>query len=109
MDAAHLQRRTSGRVKARRRRAVPRGLRYVTDGIRGIRRRRVGGGWAYYAPDGSRITDDQDRKRLNALPIPPGWTDVWICPVTACHIQATSPDARGRKQYLYHPSYPATP
>src|SRR5258708_7504776 len=104
MDAAHLQRRTSGRVKARRR-AVPRGLRYVTDGVRGIRRKRVGGGWAYYAPGGARISDHEIRKRLNSLAIPPAWTDVWICPNPDGHIQATARDARGRKQYRYHPEY----
>src|SRR5439155_124042 len=55
--------------------------------------------------DGSRITDRQVRKRLNALALPPGWTDVWICPDPSGHIQATARDARGRKQYRYHPSY----
>ena len=34
--------------------------------------------------------------------IPPAWTDVWICPSPAGHIQATGRDARGRKQYRYH-------
>src|SRR5207302_8771375 len=56
------------------------GLRYVTDGVRGIRRKRAGTGWAYYAPDGERIEDAATRKRLNRLAIPPAWTDVWICP-----------------------------
>src|SRR5712691_168120 len=98
-------RRSIAAIHEHRRAAKKAGLRYVTDGIRGIRRRRVGGGWAYYAPDGGRITDDQVRKRLNALAIPPGWTDVWICPDPDGHIQATARDARGRKQYRYHPSY----
>src|SRR5216683_342928 len=98
-------RRSIAAIHEHRRTAKKAGLRYVTDGIRGIRRRRVGGGWAYYAPDGSRITDHQARKRLNALAIPPGWTDVWICPDADGHIQATARDARGRKQYRYHPSY----
>jgi DNA topoisomerase-1 len=30
---------------------------------------------------------------------------VWICPDPAGHIQVTARDARGRKQYRYHPSY----
>jgi DNA topoisomerase-1 len=81
------------------------GLRYVTDGVRGIRRKRVGGGWAYYTPTGARITDAALRKRLNSLAIPPAWTDVWICPNVDGHIQATARDARGRKQYRYHPQY----
>jgi len=81
------------------------GLLYVTDGLAGIMRKRVGKGWAYYAPDGARIADRATRKRLDRLAIPPAWTDVWICPDPAGHIQATARDARGRKQYRYHPSY----
>ena len=81
------------------------GLLYVTDGLAGITRKRVGKGWAYYAPDGARIADRETRKRLDRLAIPPAWTDVWICPDPAGHIQATARDARGRKQYRYHASY----
>jgi DNA topoisomerase-1 len=88
------------RVAARRA-----GLRYVSDGARGITRRRVGTGWAYYAPTGARISDPRERKRLNALAIPPAWREVWICPNPEGHIQATARDARGRKQYRYHPAY----
>ena len=55
------------------------GLNYVTDGVPGITRRRCGKGWAFYRPDGSRITDPQERRRINSLAIPPAWTDVWIC------------------------------
>jgi len=107
MDAADSQRRHRRRVKkaAYRRAATHAGLRYVTDGVRGIRRKRVGGGWAYYAPGGVRITDQQMRKRLNSLAIPPAWTQVWICPDPDGHIQATARDAAGRKQYRYHPQY----
>jgi DNA topoisomerase-1 len=81
------------------------GLHYVTDGVEGIRRRRVGGGWVYFAPSGSRIKNESIRNRLNSLAIPPAWTDVWICPDPEGHIQATARDARGRKQYRYHPQY----
>jgi len=88
-----------------RKTAAHAGLRYVTEGARGIRRRRVGTGWAYYAPGGARITDTAERKRLNRLAIPPAWTDVWICPDPEGHIQATGADVRGRKQYRYHPGY----
>jgi DNA topoisomerase-1 len=107
MDAADSQRRHRRRVKkaAYRRAATHAGLRYVTDGARGIRRKRVGGGWAYYAPGGARITDHQIRKRLNSLAIPPAWTEVWICPDPDGHIQATARDAAGRKQYRYHSEY----
>jgi len=83
------------------------GLTYVTDGLAGIRRRRVGKGWAFYAPDGSRITDKAVRRRILALVIPPAWTDVWICPDPNGHIQVTARDAKDRKQYRYHSSYRA--
>jgi len=88
-----------------RKSAVRAGLRYVSDGFAGIRRQRSGGGWIYFAPNGARIRDASKRRRLNALAIPPAWTDVWICPDPGGHIQATARDARGRKQYRYHPSY----
>lgn len=81
------------------------GLNYVTDGVPGITRRRCGKGWAFYRPDGSRITDPQERSRINSLAIPPAWTDVWICIDPKGHIQATARDARGRKQYRYHNLY----
>ena len=81
------------------------GLNYVTDGVPGITRRRCGKGWAFYRPDGSRITDPQERSRIHSLAIPPAWTDVWICTDPKGHIQATARDARGRKQYRYHSLY----
>jgi DNA topoisomerase-1 len=96
---------SSARAAGHRRSARHAGLRYVTDGVVGIRRKRVGGGWAYYAPDGRLIGDAAVRKRLNSLAIPPAWTHVWICPDPDGHIQATARDARGRKQYRYHPQY----
>jgi DNA topoisomerase-1 len=96
---------TSQRKREHRQAATSAGLRYVTDGYAGIQRRRSGKGWSYYAPTGARISDPRLRKRLNALAIPPAWTDVWICPDPDGHIQATARDARGRKQYRYHPSY----
>lgn len=96
---------TSARAREHRKAAARAGLRYVTDGLAGITRKRVGTGWAYYAPDGVRIADTATRKRLNSLAIPPAWSDVWICPDPGGHIQATARDARGRKQYRYHPSY----
>ena len=98
----------SPRTHEHRQAATHAGLRYVTDGFAGIRRRRSGTGWIYFAPDGARIKDQDTRKRLNKLAIPPAWTDVWICPDPDGHIQATARDASGRKQYRYHPSYRAT-
>ena len=92
-------------ITHRRASAAHAGLSYVTDDQGGITRKRVGAGWAYYLPDGARITDRRERKRINSLAIPPAWTQVWICPDPAGHIQATARDARGRKQYRYHPAY----
>jgi len=95
----------SPRIDEHRMAAARAGLSYVTDGLPGISRRGAGKGWAFYAPDGARITDPAQRKRITSLVIPPAWTDVWICPDPNGHIQATARDARGRKQYRYHPSY----
>jgi DNA topoisomerase-1 len=96
---------SSARRAEHRKAARQAGLRYVTDGVRGITRQRAGTGWSYFLPNGKRIVDRQVRKRLNALAIPPAWSDVWICPNRDGHIQATARDARGRKQYCYHASY----
>jgi DNA topoisomerase-1 len=93
------------RTVEHRKTASAAGLKYVTDGVPGITRRRAGRGWAFYKPDGSRITDADQRNRIKSLVIPPAWTDVWICPDPRGHIQATGRDARGRKQYRYHPRY----
>jgi DNA topoisomerase-1 len=81
------------------------GLRYVTDTQPGWRRRRSGKGWTYLDTAGKVIHDTEQRLRINALAIPPAWTDVWICPRANGHLQATGRDARGRKQYRYHPDW----
>lgn len=78
------------------------GLRYVSDDQPGIRRRRVGKGFSYTAPDGSPLRDPYALQRIKHLVIPPAWKDVWICADRNGHIQATGRDERGRKQYLYH-------
>ena len=81
------------------------GLRYVIDTMPGIRRRRAGRGFTYIGPDGARLTDAARLAWIRRLAIPPAWTDVWICPLKHGHIQATGRDARGRKQYRYHPRW----
>ena len=81
------------------------GLRYMTDAEPGIRRRRAGRGFAYLRPDGRPITDPGRVAWFKALAIPPAWTDVWISPIKRGHLQATGRDARGRKQYRYHPRW----
>jgi DNA topoisomerase I len=81
------------------------GLRYVSDVRPGIRRKRSGKGFTYVRPDGTKLSDPQAVKRIRSLAIPPAWTNVWICPVADGHIQATGRDAKGRKQYRYHPQF----
>ena len=82
-------------------------LIYYPDNQPGITRRRRGRGWSYIAPDGTTIDDPAERKRLNAMAVPPAYTDVWMCPVPLGHLQATGQDARARKQYRYHPDWTA--
>jgi DNA topoisomerase I len=81
------------------------GLRYVTDRRPGIRRERVRDDFCYVDPDGQLIDDLKELARIKALAIPPAWTDVWICSNPRGHIQATARDAKGRKQYRYHPRW----
>jgi DNA topoisomerase-1 len=81
------------------------GLRYVNDGTPGISRRRSGRGFSYVGPDGRTVRERTTLGRIRSLAIPPAWTDVWICPDAKGHIQATGRDARGRKQYRYHPAW----
>jgi len=83
------------------------GLRYVTDAMRGIERRRHGRGFVYTGPDGRAIRDAATLQRIRSLVIPPAWTHVWICPHPNGHLQVTARDARGRKQYRYHPEFRA--
>jgi DNA topoisomerase I len=81
------------------------GLRYVSDTQPGIRRKRAGKGFVYIGSDGKPIRDAKELARIRSLAVPPAYTDVWICPSPNGHIQATGRDARGRKQYRYHPKW----
>lgn len=83
------------------------GLRYARDDRPGITRRRAGRGFAYRDPDGGPVRDPEVLERIRRIVIPPAWTDVWICPWSNGHLQATGRDARGRKQYRYHLRYRA--
>jgi DNA topoisomerase-1 len=83
------------------------GLRYVSDTQPGIRRQRAGRGLCYRGMDERPIRDPIILRRIKALAIPPAWTDVWLCPRPDGHLQATGRDARGRKQYRYHPRWRA--
>jgi DNA topoisomerase-1 len=77
-------------------------LRYVTDNMPGIRRRKRGNGFVYITPDGKILRDADELQRFKSLAIPPAWRDVWICPLAHGHLQATGRDAKGRKQHRYH-------
>ena len=83
------------------------GLRYASPEDPGFRRRRAGKGFRYLDATGRPVTDSETLARIRALAIPPAWTDVWICPSPAGHLQATGRDARGRRQYRYHARYRA--
>ena len=81
------------------------GLLYVSDEEPGIRRRKAGTSFSYRGPDGETVRDPRTLARIRSLAIPPAYTDVWICPHPDGHIQATGRDAKGRKQYRYHPRW----
>src|SRR5690349_10203545 len=81
------------------------GLRYVSDAMPGIRRVRKGRGFTYVDPVGRPVRRRQHLARFSSLVIPPAWTNVWICPHEDGHLQVTARDARGRKQYRYHPRF----
>src|SRR5262245_64893412 len=90
---------------------APRGLVYVSDQARGIRRVRRAGRrnappkFDYFGATGRRIRDARTLARIARLAIPPAYEDVWICTNSRGHLQATGRDARGRKQYRYHPEW----
>lgn len=81
------------------------GLVYVSDARPGIRRLRHGKGFGYRDAHGRTLRDPAELQRIRALAIPPAYVDVWICANPRGHLQATGRDARGRKQYRYHPSW----
>lgn len=83
-------------------------LRYTTDSSPGIRRVRSGNGFRYVAPSGQAVRDQETLARIKSLAVPPAWADVWICPHANGHLQAVGRDAKGRKQYRYHPGYRAS-
>ncbi len=81
------------------------GLIYVCADQPGIKRLRAGQGFRYVTADGKTVTDKITLGRIKRLAIPPAWTDVWICSRDNGHLQALGRDARGRKQYRYHPHW----
>jgi len=81
------------------------GLTWSSDEAPGLSRRRSGRGFCYRDPEGRLVRESDVLDRIRALAIPPAWEEVWICPDPSGHIQATGRDARGRKQYRYHPEW----
>ena len=81
------------------------GLRYMTHSKPGISRERTEEGWLFRKPDGTVVADEDEVARIKKLAIPPAYTEVWICPNPKGHLQAVGRDARGRKQYRYHPNW----
>jgi DNA topoisomerase-1 len=88
--------------------SMPTGLRHADDTRPGYTRKSLKDGFAYFDKEGKRIDDADEIARINALAIPPAYVDVWICPDPRGHLQATGRDARGRKQYRYHPRWRET-
>src|SRR5450631_328367 len=85
--------------------AVEAGLIYVSDAEPGIRRLRAGKGFRYLTPENRRLAASRELKRIASLAIPPAYSNVWITLESRGHLQATGRDARGRKQYRYHPEW----
>lgn len=85
--------------------AAAAGLRYLLDDQPGITRVKKGKSFGYQSRDGRMLKDPADLGRIKSLAIPPAWTDVWISPAPNGHLQAVGRDARGRKQYRYHPRW----
>ncbi|HEY0341433.1 MAG TPA: hypothetical protein VGC34_11555, partial [Steroidobacteraceae bacterium] len=81
------------------------GLLFTSDRDPGIRRTRRGRGFLYFHPDGKRIGAGPQLARIHSLAIPPAYRNVWVCVSPRGHLQATGHDARGRKQYRYHPRW----
>ncbi len=77
----------------------------ASDSMPGIGRRKAGRRWAYFDVKGERITDRDEIDRLNRIGLPPAYADAWFSPDPESHILATGIDARGRRQYRYHPDF----
>ncbi|MEO6238868.1 MAG: DNA topoisomerase IB [Vicinamibacterales bacterium] len=80
------------------------GLTYTSDDRPGLRRVKSGRAFRFVNGRGKSV-NSADMNRIRSLVIPPAWTEVWICRDARGHLQATGRDARGRKQYRYHPKW----
>lgn len=80
-------------------------LRYADLTRAGYQRQRRGGKFVYISPAGEKVRNKELIEWINKLAIPPAWEDVWISPQKNSHILAVGRDAKGRKQYRYHPRW----
>jgi DNA topoisomerase IB len=80
-------------------------LIHVHGGELGLRRERHGSGFVIVDAEGEPVTDQPTLERIRSVRIPPAWTDVWIAAAPNAHLQATGVDAKGRRQYIYHPAW----
>src|SRR5450432_1259439 len=71
----------------------------------GIRRLGTSGRSFRYAASNDAKVDREQLARINALRIPPAWTDVAINQSPGGLLQAVGMDAAGRWQYLYHANH----
>src|SRR5450755_4420396 len=81
------------------------GLSYASHTSPGIHRKKSGKSFVYVDAHDKKVRDAKTLSRIKSLVIPPAWNDVWICPTDRGHIQAVGIDARGRRQYRYHPRF----
>jgi DNA topoisomerase I len=96
----------AGPARCRPDRRPPTGpLYYVCEQGEGITRERSPDGFMYRHPSHRVVRNPATLERIRRLAIPPAWTGVWICADPDGHIQATGRDAKGRKQYRYHPAW----
>ena len=80
-------------------------IHYLKHTCPGITRKKTGKNFSYYNAEGEKVKDTNELNRIKSLVIPPAWREVWISPFPNSHLQATGIDARGRKQYRYHPEW----
>jgi DNA topoisomerase-1 len=67
-----------------------------------IRRLGSARGGFRYATTGGKPVSDAVRARVEALRVPPAWSDVHVAASADAAVQAWGFDAKGRKQYRYH-------
>lgn len=84
-----------------------RDLRYFSEDVLGITRKKSGKKYIYFDPNGIKISNQNILDRIKSLDVPPAWKNVWISPYYNSHLQATGIDSKHRKQYIYHPEWTA--